>query len=67
MNPSPRQAPVVAALCDLLEQAASRAAALSDNAFEDGHPLDSTAVISLRQQVRAIDLLILQASATPTP
>ena len=67
MTPSPRQAPVVAALRDLLEHAAARAAALCDNATEDGHPLDSTAVISLRQQVRAIDLLILQASATPTP
>lgn len=54
-------------LSSLLEQAASHAAALSDNALEDGYPLDSSAVISLRQQVRAIDLLILQSSATPTP
>ena len=53
MTSSPRQAPVVAALRDLLEQAAARAAALCDNAHEDGHLLDSTAVIQLRQQVRA--------------
>ena len=65
MTLSPRQAPVVAELRDLLEQAAARAAALCDNAHEDGHPLDSTAVIQLRQQVRACELLILQASATP--
>lgn len=67
MTQSPRQAPVINALTTLLEQAGARAAALCDNAIEDGYPLDSTAVIALRQQVRAIDLFILQASATPTP
>lgn len=64
MPPSPRQAPVVARLSELLEHAAYSAAALSDNAIEDGHPLDAEAVIALRRQVNAIDRFILAASST---
>lgn len=67
MTQSQRQAPVIEALSTLLEQAGARAAALCDNAIEDGYPLDSASFTRLRQLVRAIDLFILQASSTPTP
>ena len=64
MAPSPRQAPVVARLSELLEHANYSAAALVDNSAEDGHPLDAESVITLRRQVNAIDRFILAASST---
>jgi len=67
MAQSQRQAPVIEALSTLLEQAGARAAALCDNALEDGYPLDTASFMQLRQLVRTIDLFILQASSTPTP
>jgi len=66
MTASSRQAPICKALHNLLDQAAAHAAALIDNAHEDGHPLDSFAATQLRQQLRAIDLLVFQASTTPS-
>ena len=67
MTQSQRQAPVIDALSTLLEQAGARAAALCDNAIEDGYPLDTASFMQLRQLVRAVDLFIIQASTTPTP
>ena len=67
MAQSQRQAPVIEALSTLLEQAGAHAAALSDNALEDGYPLDTASFMQLRQLVRTIDLFIIQASVTPTP
>lgn len=64
MSPSPRQAPVVAALAALLEQAAACAAALGDNAAEDGYPLAADAVLTLRRQLNQIDRFVLAASST---
>jgi len=51
----------------MLDQAAAHAAALIDNAHEDGHPLDAFAATKLRHKLRAIDLLVFQASTTPSP
>lgn len=51
---SERQEPVVSALLHLLDEAKAAAAAISDNAYEDGHPIPRDLLISIASDLYKI-------------
>jgi hypothetical protein len=58
--------PLLPLLCSLLDAVQTTAAAVADNAWDDGHPLDAPFVAELVDQVRRIGLDIESATQGPS-
>jgi hypothetical protein len=63
---SERNRPLLPLLCSLLDAVQTTAAAVADNAWDDGHPLDAPFVAELVDQVRRIGLDIESATQGPS-
>ena len=64
-NVSQRQEPVIDMLADLLDEAKATAAAISDNAIEEQHPIPSDLLRSFNNDLERIKAHLLTAADVP--